>query len=163
MVRACSEATKAATLPTSPNTAVRFSRAACSIPAVIVSRTSAGTVSSIDSSTPPVFRVTTRMPCGLSSHAHWRRRPPRGSAHLRYGMICQVVYCSASKKKKTGRAGKRTFPSLYSSKLSSSSFLSLGRIQRIKVRLIFDDRKGKVQELSRRSATSDLHGFASGP
>ena len=36
-------------------------------------------LSGIDSGTPPVFRVTTRMPCGPSSQAHCRRRPSMAS------------------------------------------------------------------------------------
>ena len=75
MVRAWSEATKAATFPTSASVAVRFSRAACSIPATIASRPS--TVSGIVSGTPPVFRVTNRTPCGPS------RRPVAGEGSPR--------------------------------------------------------------------------------
>src|SRR5918994_7992819 len=60
MVRAGSDATKAATSPTSANVAVRFSRAAFSIPATMSSRPAKlpGTVSG----TPPVLMVTKRTP-----------------------------------------------------------------------------------------------------
>src|SRR5918994_2398101 len=72
MVRAGSDATKAATSPTSANVAVRFSRAAFSIPATMSSRPAKllWTVSG----TPPVLMVTKRTPWGPSSQAHCRRR-----------------------------------------------------------------------------------------
>jgi hypothetical protein len=85
MVRARSEATKAATSPTSSSVADRRSSVSRSIASAIAPR--AGKPSGIDSGTPPVCSVTTRIPRGPSSLASWRRiafgawkatcRPPR--------------------------------------------------------------------------------------
>lgn len=85
MVRARSEAAKAATCPTSSNGAARFSIVCPTMPSMMASRPSKfwGSVSGM----PPVCRVRTRMPCGPSSTARLRRsastapkatwRPPR--------------------------------------------------------------------------------------
>jgi hypothetical protein len=71
MQRARSEATKAATLPTSSSVAARPSIVIFSIPSAIASRPSSASGS--DSGTPPVRRVTVRMPYRPSSAASWRR------------------------------------------------------------------------------------------
>lgn len=71
MVRARSEATKAATSPTSSSVAARFSIVRRTISSVIAWRPSRP--SGIVLGTPPVCKVTTRMPCGPSSQARFRR------------------------------------------------------------------------------------------